>query len=98
MSQNTSGTFQMSVRYETLAAGYEGLFPCRVVTQEKGQYRILSSKGEQATVVSRKYQYGANAPSDYPAVGDYVMADLNDGRASGVLSETHAGKYLCCRQ
>lgn len=71
--------FQLPPRYEALAAQYEGLTPCRVVLQEKSQYRLLSSRGEQAAVVSGKYQYEANSPADYPAVGDYVMADLNDG-------------------
>ena len=51
----------------------------RVVLQEKGMYRILSQEGEQPAVVSGKYQYEAITPSDYPAVGDYVMADLNNG-------------------
>lgn len=71
--------FQIPPRFEALATQYEGLTACRVVLQEKSQYRLLSSQGEQAAVVSGKYQYEANSPSDYPAVGDYVMADLNDG-------------------
>lgn len=71
--------FQIPPRYEALAAEYKELTICRVVLQEKNQYRLLSFKGEQAAVVSGKYQYEANAPSDYPTVGDYVMADLTDG-------------------
>lgn len=70
---------QIPPRFEALATQYEGLTLCRILLQEKSQYRLISSQGEQAAVVSGKYQYEANSPSDYPAVGDYVMADLNDG-------------------
>ncbi|MGN0652209.1 MAG: ribosome small subunit-dependent GTPase A [Gemmiger sp.] len=71
--------FQIPPRYEALAAQYEELTACRIVLQEKSQYRLISPGGEQPAVVSGKYQYEAASPSDYPAVGDYVMADLNDG-------------------
>lgn len=71
--------FQIPPRYEALATQYEKLTLCRILLQEKNQYHLLSSEGEQAAVVSGKYQYEADTPSDYPAVGDYVMADLNDG-------------------
>ena len=79
---NTKTTFQIPPRYEALAAQYEELTPCRIILQEKGQYYIISSQGEQAAVVSGKYQFDAVSPSDYPAVGDYVMADLNDGNTA----------------
>lgn len=71
--------FRIPPRYEALAAQYEPLTPCRIILQEKGQYRLISSKGEQTAVVSGKYQFETMSPSDYPAVGDYVMADLNGG-------------------
>lgn len=71
--------FQIPPHYKALAKQYEGLTVCRIVLQEKNQYHLISSEGEQAAVVSGKYQYEAETPSDYPTVGDYVMADLNDG-------------------
>lgn len=71
--------FQIPPRFEALAAQYESLTLCRIVLQEKGMYRLLSCKGEQAASVSGRYQFEATSPSDYPTVGDYVMADLNDG-------------------
>ena len=79
MKQNAIVPFRIPPRFEALAAQYEGLTPCRIVLQEKGQYRLISSRGEQSAAVSGKYQFEAVSPSDYPAVGDYVMADLNDG-------------------
>ena len=66
-------------RYVALGAEYPGLALCRVSLQEKGLYHILSAEGEQPATVSGRFQYVAAAVSDYPAVGDYVMADLNGG-------------------
>lgn len=74
--------FQIPPRYEALAAEYEKLTPCRVILQEKGRYRLISEQGEQSAVVSGKYQFEATSPSDYPTVGDYVTADLNDGNTA----------------
>ena len=41
-------------------------------------YRIFTSTGEQNALVSGKFQFDAQSVSDYPAVGDYVMADCAD--------------------
>ena len=69
---------QFSSEFMALAVEYPQWTLCRVVLQEKGQYRIVGSLGEQQAVVSGKLQYEAETPSDYPAVGDYVMADWNE--------------------
>lgn len=55
----------------------------RVISQEKGLYRLSSGAEVKATSVSGKYRYDALTVSDYPAVGDYVLADWpeNDGPA-----------------
>lgn len=75
---------QIFSRWMELAAEYPAWTLCRVVLQEKGQYRIAGSGGEQQAVVSGKFQYEAVAPSDYPAVGDCVLADWN-GAGSAVI-------------
>lgn len=46
----------------------------RVITQEKGYYRITDGTSERLAEVSGKYRYQAQHISDYPAVGDYVIA------------------------
>ena len=46
----------------------------RVISQEKGSYRISSGADMKAAAVSGKYRYEAVTVSDYPAVGDYVLA------------------------
>lgn len=60
---------------------YPELSLCRIVSQEKGLYRIISAEGDQLASVSGKFQHEAASPSDYPVVGDYVMAALTGGAA-----------------
>jgi hypothetical protein len=65
------------LRYEAFCKEYPKLSLCRVILQEKGQYQISGTVGTHQARVSGKFQYDAYSVSDYPAVGDYVMADIN---------------------
>lgn len=58
-----------------LAAEYPGFVPGRVLAQEKDLYRIMTDQGECPAKVSGKFRYKAARISDFPAVGDFVMAD-----------------------
>ena len=75
---------------------YPELSLCRIVSQEKGLYRILSAEGDQLASVSGKFQHEAASPSDYPVVGDYVMAALNGGAA--VINRVLPRKSLFLRK
>lgn len=52
---------------------------CRVVSQEKGLYQIDGDGGVRWAQVSGRFRLDARTPSDYPAVGDWVEADLSGG-------------------
>ena len=65
-------------RWAAVAAQYPELTVGRITLQEKGMYRIRTIMGEQNALVSGKLQFDAQSPSDYPAVGDYVMASCAD--------------------
>lgn len=66
--------------YEALASEYPDLSLGRIVLQEKGLYHIVTEGGcRQLAEVSGKFRFEAAVPSDFPAVGDYVMADTNNG-------------------
>lgn len=69
-------------RFAALAGEYDSLVAGRILSQEKGLYRVISGMGEQLAEVSGKFRYRVEAVSEYPAVGDFVMLDTNDmGRA-----------------
>ena len=65
-------------RWAALAAQYPERTMGRITLREKGGYRIRTSMGEQNALVSGKFQFDAQSPSDYPAVGDYVMVSYAD--------------------
>lgn len=80
---------QFSPEFTALAAEYPQWALCRVVLQEKGHYHIAGNWGERQAVVSGKFQYEAQTPSDYPAVGDYVMADWNQSGSAVIHRVLH---------
>lgn len=53
----------------------------RIISQDKGMYRAVTENGEFKAQISGKLRYNAVSISDYPAVGDFVMMDENDGNA-----------------
>lgn len=75
----------------------EELCRCRVASQEKGLYRLVYDGGEQPARVSGKMQYEAVGPSDYPVVGDYVLAERNDG-GQAVIHQVLPRKSLLLRK
>lgn len=61
------------------------LTPARILSQEKGFYRIISDKGEKLAEVSGKFRFQTIVSSDYPAVGDFVLANWNESGNSAII-------------
>ena len=53
----------------------------RIISQDKGLYRAVTENGEFKAQISGKLRYNAVNISDYPAIGDFVMLDENDGNS-----------------
>ena len=70
--------FEIPDRWAALASQYPDLTVGRIILQEKGLYRLRTVAGEQNALVSGRFQFDAQTVSDYPAVGDYVMASCAD--------------------
>lgn len=58
----------------------------RVISQEKGIYKIQSGTAIRLATVSGKYRYETQTVSDYPAVGDYVIAAWPEDNSSAVIT------------
>src|SRR6266496_1557230 len=58
--------------------------PARVSEEQKNLYRLLTQFGELLAEVSGKLRYEAENQEDFPAVGDWVLAQsrLDEGRAT----------------
>ena len=67
------------------AEHFAGLTVSRVLSQEKGLYRLVSSHGEKWGEVSGSFLYGIQSKSEYPAVGDFVLADWNKNAGNAII-------------
>ena len=70
----------------------------RVISQEKGLYKISNGTEVKSASVSGKYRYGAQTVSDYPAVGDYVLAEWQEGDSNAVIMELFPRKSCFIRK
>ena len=70
----------------------------RVISQEKDIYRISDGSSEKLATVSGKFRYEASSVSDYPAVGDYVIAAWPDDGSSAVIQSLFPRKSCFMRK
>lgn len=71
-------SFSLPARLAALDGAYPGLTAGRITQQDRGVYRLCTAAGEQSAVVCGRFRHEAQSPSDYPAVGDYVMAGCDE--------------------
>lgn len=67
------------------ALEYSGLLPARVSQQHRELYKVLSENGEFTARVSGKFAYQAIENGDFPAVGDWVMIEKNQGANEALI-------------
>ena len=77
--------YGLSETVEKLAERFADLTVSRILSQEKGVYRLISSQGEKWGEISGRYHYDVQAKSDYPTVGDFVMVDWNKSGGNAVI-------------
>lgn len=74
-----------SDRFIQEAALYPGLHLGRVVAQYKDLYKVATGKSEILAEISGKLRHSSGELSDYPAVGDFVMLDREDGQHGNAI-------------
>lgn len=76
----------LSEQYIREAAQYaDSLHLARVSAQHKGMYRVVSSGGEIHAEVAGKFSHSVLAPTDYPAVGDWVLVDRTEDKSGHAM-------------
>ena len=70
----------------------------RVISQEKGLYRISFDGQENWAEVSGKYRYETETVSDYPAVGDYVVASWPTDGSNSIITSLFPRKSVFIRK
>lgn len=67
------------------AKPYGNLILGRVVGQYKDLYRVATENGEVFGEITGKLRYTSDALSDYPAIGDFVMIDREEGLSGNAI-------------
>ncbi|MCI5604804.1 MAG: ribosome small subunit-dependent GTPase A [Clostridia bacterium] len=81
----TMSQYGLTEAVEKSAERFANLTVSRVLSQEKGIYRLVSSQGEKLGEISGRFHYDVQAKSEYPAVGDFVMVDWNTSGGNAVI-------------
>ena len=70
--------YGLNDQFEQEASFFDG-YIARVTEHHHHLYKIVTEQGELQAAVSGKLLYGADGAADFPAVGDWVVADRTDG-------------------
>src|SRR5438309_9204479 len=65
----------------------EKAVPARVVAQSRGVWRVAGNFGESAAEATGKLRLAAEEGADWPAVGDWVAAELQDQGGAAMIRE-----------
>lgn len=86
MSKVDMAEYGLINQYSAQAQEYENTYiSARIISQEKGLYRLISENGEQWACVSGKFRHNAKSVSDFPAVGDFVLIDCNNMQEQAII-------------
>lgn len=66
-------------------SGRTDLMPGRVVVQHRGFYGVMTARGETLCHITGKMRHRASGKPDYPAVGDWVLVELESH--GGIIRE-----------
>ena len=70
----------------------------RVITVHKDSYTINNGKGDVSAEVTGKLMFSAESPLDYPATGDWVIAQYFDKNSFAIISEIVTRKSILKRK
>ncbi|MDO5563073.1 MAG: hypothetical protein Q4F74_05610 [Synergistaceae bacterium] len=102
MTDNTAmvmmAAWGFTERFPALASAYPDLSAGRVISQEKGIYRVICELGEQSAAVSGKFRFEAASVSDYPAAGDFVMLSPGENGSQAVIHHVLPRKSVFIRK
>ncbi len=87
------------IKKATLCEKHEELFLARVTKQHRDIYTLMGENGAFTACVSGKFAYSADEGANYPAIGDWVLADrLCNTEGVGVIHHLIERKSVLIRQ
>jgi ribosome biogenesis GTPase len=70
----------------------------RVITVNKDNYTINNGKGDVSAEITGKLMFSADSPLDYPATGDWVIAQYYDKESFAIINEIVPRKSVLKRK
>jgi len=70
----------------------------RVITVNKDSYTINNGEGDVSAEITGKLMFSADSPLDYPATGDWVIAQYYDKNSFAIISEIVPRKTVLKRK
>ena len=99
MSSINLAAYGLTSQYLERAKAYDAQYQAgRILSQEKGLYRLIGADGEQAAEVSGRFRHNAACPVDFPVVGDFVVYDANPGGGNAVIHAVLPRKSIFIRR
>ncbi|MFZ3229824.1 MAG: ribosome small subunit-dependent GTPase A [Pseudobdellovibrio sp.] len=93
------GFFESQIEVQPPNLVFSSLYPARVICEEKNLYRIqLGLNDVRWASVSGKMQFNAMNRVDYPAVGDWVLAEVPDQADRAVIHRICPRKSIIYRK
>jgi ribosome biogenesis GTPase / thiamine phosphate phosphatase len=78
--------------------GWKTAVPARVIAQQRKFWRVGGEFGERWAEASGKLRLAADEGADWPAVGDWVAAELHDPSTTAVIQEVLARRSKFVRK
>lgn len=63
----------------------QGFLPARVACERKHAYTVYIENGELDAEVSGKFRFDAQAPNDFPAIGDWVAISVREEKNKAII-------------
>ncbi len=82
---NRLNEYGLNEHFLTQAKLYPNFEICRVVSQYKDLYKVMTNEDELLAEISGRFRFNVKNLCDYPAVGDFVMIDRSNGQSGNAI-------------
>ena len=72
--------------------------PARVAEESRGRYRLYSESGESWSELAGKFRHSALERADFPAVGDWILAQIRPGENRAIVHRVLARRTKFSRK
>ncbi|CAM3263590.1 ribosome small subunit-dependent GTPase A [Sporolactobacillus spathodeae] len=94
MDQLTNYGWAVMQQKQSLPVLPEKTFPARVISEYRGQYKIMTESGPVRAEISGKLRHSARQRSDFPAIGDWILATFCPDRSFAIIEQL-LPRYSC---